>query len=158
MKDKPVPTSCKQWLYNVYTLTTFDNKIVTIPLDDIDEDFKYKPYIKKIMKQRWNISKKTLYSIKHIFTEKNVHFYMAFLRHRDDNPSIKNSMHVTIADEICWRDNLLMIPSSTQKPTERPYLLEYPDNIEMMGHLLHFQDREFGCTLEQVFNAITKFC
>ena len=156
MRNNPVSNNCKKWLYNIYTLTTYNNSIFTLPLTDIDDNFKYKPYIKKIMKQRWNISKNTIHTIKHVFTKKNVHFYLTFLRHRSDNLSIKNSINVSVQDEFCWKDYLIMIPSSTPKPKIRPYLLEYPNNMKMDKHHLYFQGKPFGCGLEQVFNIITK--
>ncbi len=154
--DPPSPFT-KFWLYNIHLLTTYGNNIPMFPLDEIEDGFKYKTYIKKILKQEWKIHKRSIHTIKHVFTQKNVHFYMVFLNSRLDARHIKTSLNVTNKDEICWKDYLIQMPIDQKpKPENRPYQFKYPELMKSSNYIFKFPGKKLTYGLEEVFNLITE--
>ena len=156
MKDIPLTKMTKTWLYNINIIITNTYKLALFPLDNIDDNFKYKSYIKKIMQEEWNITKKSIASIKHLFTENNIHFYVTYISSKKGLINIPSSMNRDKDVKYCWKNYLIPIDISISRPDSRPYKIPFPPSMKN-NHKLEYNygNRVKYCDLEPIFNMIS---
>lgn len=160
MPKVEVKSPFEYWLYNLALIQNCNNEIPIFPLENIDENFRYKSFAKQIMKREWGVDKKNIKTIKHIFTKNNVHFYLGLIKSKRVVSPIPNILNTIDKQNYCWRDYLIMINSKFKKPKTRPYSLELPPNMsnKYFIKLVHtnLMKKTIKCSLDIIFKLVNE--
>ncbi len=123
------------WFYRIQLLLKSNGKIGIFPLDEIDDDFKYKTAVRNILVKTWKITKKSVYKIKHITTEQNIHFYLVVLKNNHEANQVKHDINSTPKDKYSWKSYFIYQSILDGLPTKRPYHIQYPSEFISRYHL-----------------------
>ena len=111
------------------------------------------------MYQEWGLTKKSIYTIKHLVTTQNIHVYICVLNSKKEIANIKNSINYTKQDQYYWKDYLIPMSKTIDKPYERPYNIQFPIDIKNKYILKYnnpvYRNCENITSLDQIFNLIS---
>ncbi len=128
-------SSITGWFYRIQLLLRSKGKIPIFPLDEIDDDFKYKTAVRNILVKIWKITKKSVFKIKHITTEQNIHFYLVVLKNNHEANQVKHDINATPKDKYFWKSYFIYQSILDGLPTKRPYQIQYPSEFISRYHL-----------------------
>lgn len=123
------------WFYRIQLLLRSNRKIPIFPLDEIDDNFKYKTAVRNILAETWKITKKSVSKIKHITTEQNIHFYLVVLKNNQGAKVVKHDINATPKDKYYWKSYFIYQSILDGLPTKRPYQIQFPSEFISRYHL-----------------------
>jgi hypothetical protein len=79
-------------------------------IDNINTEFKYKKFIRQLLKTHFSIGKKCIVNIHHLININNLHLYIIIINNKKSIKNFKYSNNITkehITNNICYTFNIV---------------------------------------------------
>ena len=97
-------------IYRYQFVTKYGMNIPIYLIDNINAEFKYKKYIRQLLKTHFSINKKCIVNIHHFININNLHLYIIIINNKKSIKNLKYSNNITrehITNNICYTFNIV---------------------------------------------------
>jgi len=126
-------------LYQYSLIIRSDDKLPTFAIVEVDENFKYKTYIKSLLLENFGIKNKDIVKIKHMNTNKNFHNYFVRI---NDNHNLPCSMTVAPSKKLYCKRTFFCMHSDDEMVIKNNKII-----INKKEYDINTSDQKLACII-----------